>query len=235
MPVEFGNYTVAAALAESPNASAVAASTEVSREPHSNSQSYWHAQMYAHSNGNGDLIDEATPSLAGSEFEQFPTECMAPEVQEALKVFCEEQVDGARLRRYLHNECGMALTDEQVHVINRQEVSGRRNLRQLCMVFAPNRLKRDGFTKLDSAPSHERERAKAAADIRKSSPPPAGAPSTPDASFSEIRMLSQKGTGSDMLRFDEKLPLVEPRRQLGAPNRPNVASVRAHPEFGSFA
>ena len=227
--VQSDAYSASSALGGSlPTPSSAADSSNAN----GNEGGYWHAQMYAHSSGNGNVVDAAgrhgdddddsNHSLAGSEFDQYPGggADLPPQVHEALKVFCEEQVDGARLRRYLHTECGMALSDEQVHVITRQEVSGRRNLRALLMVFAPQRLKRDGFKRIDSAPAHERIRAAAAERERQASPPPAGQPTIPHVSFAGIQHLAQIGTCPDMLQFDAARAGDAERRQLRAVGQP---------------
>ncbi len=81
------------------------------------------------------------------------------EVHDALKAFCEEQLGGARLKRYLREQCNVTLSDEQSNLITRQDTSGCRALQPLLMAFAPPRPLRQQFTKQDDMKIADKRRA----------------------------------------------------------------------------
>ncbi len=86
---------------------------------------------------------------------------IALEVHDALRAFCEEQLNGARLKRYLREQCGLELTSEQHNIISRQDVSGLRKLQALLLAFAPPRPPRSGFTARDEFSIADKRRSAA--------------------------------------------------------------------------
>ncbi len=86
---------------------------------------------------------------------------IALEVHDALRAFCEEQLSGVRVKKYLRENCGLELTAEQSNLISRQDVSGVRKLQTLLLAFAPARPPRSGFSVRDEFSIADKRRSAA--------------------------------------------------------------------------